>query len=631
MTRDVTIKPDVERMAREEPPSRLGSWWWVKGKAWWAEEHEERWLACVVREGSNYLRLESPFGGSARVHLDEMDDELTAEPNWRAVVDSEIARLRRKSNELMTQAHDICRSLGVNTRSSGSTALTAPAGHQALQRHKKALVVAETESLPAIFKQISDVNEKIGKWMAADVLPLDGQLDTAKELIGKIKGRVHAIQLYAGVTESIVQCKDGEPAGADERVRLMQRRLYMDEECLLDYRAGGMEFKDIDRFDRWLCRKGNRDRIMPFPKCVVSMRVRRTDKTRDAPNFLRMFINIQLGDLDEATFLYVRNGERVYRIATDIDFDEKLFPDRASFDPQRPMMAKMFASRVDELIDRREYEELAAAEEERDRKYKQWMRDNPASSWNEEDGSRDWSNPYRDNDRFSSRDYEPFDPSSVFYDEIAQEVSDRITHYNRVALIVQGLFDRSDVFRPHNAPRVWRNDDFMRAVELVYDASQVLAHGDAPDFEAYRAELNASLGVGSITVGQHDYWMRREARRENERASRSRMSGRYQPMTTYWPDGDPGPGFASPIADWKPGAKIATFRWTRGRRRSTWRARFGDPVDGAVTVPATALLNVSAYKPGDYRRFYLDSRTRAEYLKWAPFLLGAENYHGGKS
>jgi len=46
-------------------------------------------------------------------------------------------------------------------------------------------------------------------------------------------------------------------------------------------------------------------------------------------------------------------------------------------------------------------------------------------------------------------------------------------------------------------------------------------------------------------------------------------------------------------------------------------------------VPADKLFNVSAYKIGDYKQFFLDPRTRAEYLRWAPMLLAAEEYHAG--
>jgi len=40
----------------------------------------------------------------------------------------------------------------------------------------------------------------------------------------------------------------------------------------------------------------------------------------------------------------------------------------------------------------------------------------------------------------------------------------------------------------------------------------------------------------------------------------------------------------------------------------------------------SSLLNVDAYVPGDYRQFYLDPRTRQQYLQWAPLLLAAEDF-----
>jgi hypothetical protein len=49
-----------------------------------------------------------------------------------------------------------------------------------------------------------------------------------------------------------------------------------------------------------------------------------------------------------------------------------------------------------------------------------------------------------------------------------------------------------------------------------------------------------------------------------------------------------------------------------------------------IKVSASRLLNVDAYTPGDYHQFFDDPRTRALYLKWAPLLLTAEDYHAGK-
>ena len=44
------------------------------------------------------------------------------------------------------------------------------------------------------------------------------------------------------------------------------------------------------------------------------------------------------------------------------------------------------------------------------------------------------------------RCFEPFDPSSVHFDDIAAKVREDQDHHNRVALILQGLLDRSRYF-----------------------------------------------------------------------------------------------------------------------------------------------------------------------------------------
>lgn len=626
------IKSDRVSRQQGEPESILGKWFWVKDT-----DHSDkpiRWLGCAVHEGSNFVLVRSVKGGEVRVHNDEFFDILTPEPNAQGVIDEQIRRLQGESAALLKKVSDLSQALGVDTRAigqiSGGTALTLAAGRREVTEYKKALEKAQKKTLPKLFEQIKSVNKDIATWMAAPILPLQAQLGTAEETVTHIKRRIYAIELYAGVTEEVEQIAEGEPAPASEKVRLFQRRLYMDEECLADYRAGGMEFKDIAKFDQWLLTPSNRDRILPTPRCVVSMRVRRTEKEREATSVLAAFINFYLAKDDESTFLYIRNGDNVYRLSTDIDFGHDLFPDRSSFDPQRPMMAKMFAGSVEQLVDRAAYDQMVAEAEERERQSEQWLRENPAETWDDTKGSREFANPFREEFHSAFNKYEPFDPSSVYFDDIAETVSDRIAHYNRIALIVQGLFDRSPVFHPHSMAKVWKPDDFLRAVELVYDNSASLHHGDAPDFEEYRRELNASLGEESITIGQDRFWMEQEARKYNERGSKSFYRG-FQPVKLHRPYGDPGPGYAAPIAEWKPKSGKAIFRWQRRRVGPRQYARDPEMLNRAIAVPVTRLLNVSAYKPGDYRRFFTDPRTRAQYLKWAPYLLGAEDWHAGKT
>lgn len=50
----------------------------------------------------------------------------------------------------------------------------------------------------------------------------------------------------------------------------------------------------------------------------------------------------------------------------------------------------------------------------------------------------------------------------------------------------------------------------------------------------------------------------------------------------------------------------------------------------SIAVPEAALFNAGAYKAGDIKQFFMDPRTRAQYLRWAPVMLAAEDFLAGK-
>jgi hypothetical protein len=238
-------------------------------------------------------------------------------------------------------------------------------------------------------------------------------------------------------------------------------------------------------------------------------------------------------------------------------------------------------------------------------------------------------NPYRS----QVENVQQYHPDSVSFDDMTAYVQEQIAQHNRIALLLQGLFDRSEVFHPHPVWHVWTPDGFAQSVELVYDQSRALAPSAAPpDFEEYRARLNATIKVGSHTVGQEDYWEEVEAERENAkyRGDRHYRHRRYRPYD------DPGPGYIARVAT--AGRKVCRFTWEKApswrtvhKRRSDWGFR-GDedrPIRRALAVPQNRLLHVDAYTPGDFRLFFNDPRTRADYLQWAPYLLAAEDWQAG--
>lgn len=705
---------EVERIPGEGALIELGQWYWQK------TEDGDR-LGCVTHIGSNYLRLAFPsrYSSSTRVHMDEFPD-LRFESNPHACIQERVDHFKGRVEAALEDVKAITARLGVSTRvgiasrqdapQASSRALSTVSGTADPKAYRGALTKAKEEDLPALFKQMKEDNEMLSVWMRAEALPLEALSESMKGCIDEVGDRIFAVDLYAGLTEKIVQFADGEPADFGDKLHVMQRRCYMDEECLLDYHAGGMDFKSIGKFNEWLAKPKNRNRILPYPRCMVAFRVRREKKEREFDGSLSEFIRIVDAEAaDTQTYLYIRNGERLYMLRCALSFGEKTFPEPGVCDPAEPLMLKRDGGNL-KFMTRREYDHLCARlpiekaewerqEKERDAWFKEhagpepeeeqfqegpddtvlyrdevirfsdladakddsnifgwytpeaaWERDRchvaylwrHNAVWNETCkkapyGGRHHKTP-ADFEAFRPRawrgeffpeDWKPFDDGTVYYDDGLQQVAAEIKQYNRVALIIQGLFDRSEVLHPHPPVQTWTADGFAAAVRLVYDASGTLHDGDKPDFEAYWTECNKHLGPGAVTIGQDEFWQEKEAEKECDRRDRNwRDNGNYRPER-FKPHGNPGPGHLARIAKWYPRVRKALFAWGRERRSvSVWNER--PDIYTTIKVPENRLFCVDGYQQGDYLRFFKDPRTRAEYLKWAPFLLAAEDYVCGK-
>lgn len=607
----------------------LGQWYWVKDKD--NNGHESEWLGAVTKIGSNYVEVSGPHGRYGypcdRVHFDDFWEKLRLEENPDAIIQREITFYQSNVNQCLEKIRSIVNRLGVPDRTlipdkqpqTGSNALVVLSGTPDIKKYQSDLIKAKDQDLPELFEEVKINTQELTRWMTANTLPLEAVIKEHEGSIGHIKDRIFNVTLYAGLTEEVVKCCDGEPASYNEKLRVMQRRLYMDEECLLNYRHGGMEFHNIDEFDEWLCAPENRDRILPFPRCLVAMRVRRIVKEREYDGkLITAFINIALEKSDKFTFLYLRNGEQVYRLSTELEFGEMIFPDKSLYDPGCPMMINSTWRRVDDMMTVSEYEERCKEYRENEIKCKEWEKQNP--------GEHHFNNPFRRYIHdFRPHEWKPFDQSNVYFDDCMEKISADIKQYNRIAMIIQGLFDRSPVFHPHPSVRTWTPDGFSSAIELIYDGATTLYGGEKPDFEEYRRQGSSLINADSVVIGQEVVWMTREAEKENNRVDRDWRNQNKYHCSTFRPWGDPGPGYISKIHKWKPRSREAAFSWERERRGMGY-FRDDSPVKCTITVPAGKLFNVSAYKIGDYKQFFLDPRTRAEYLQWAPLLLAAEEF-----
>lgn len=628
MTKSETIVLVAEEpgaRAEEEPCSEhqlaVGQWYWISHAGPIDRPDADTWLGCIVQVGSNYASMRG-VRYIDRIHFDEFWIRCKRVADAERIIQEHIAQARVRAQELMGKVRALTAGLSVawgpalpEAQGPSETQALALRTREPMDAYKQSLIKAERQTLPELFKQIADANKEMADWMGATMIPMEAQVEAMKPAIDAVKRRIFSVELYAGLTEEVVAIAKGEPAPAETPIHLMQRRLYQDEEILSRYHptglSGGMEFKDIAAFDQWLLSPENRDRILPFPRCVVAFRVRRQAKEREMVDLSDFIEILYAREADQATFLYLRNGGKLYRLKTGIEFGEKLFPDMDMHVLNRgKLWARFFGDRFDRdhtLISDDEYQAMVRTEQE-------------------EDARREALG--RSPEHFhASRDYKPFTQESVYYDDIAREVKRQIDEHNRLVLVLQGLLNRSDVFAPHPPWGLWSDDGFRCALKLVYDDSRTLTTGDKPDFEAYRARCNETLRAGSMTVGQELAWLRHEGQKESaHRDGDHRWARNRDRPKTYRPPGNPGPGVVAKVDAYAPRARTCTYQWSRRRQTPPYDA----PMPTSFTTAAGTVLNIDAYQPGDFRQFFDDPRTRAEYLEWAPLLLVAEEYKAGR-
>lgn len=613
------------RSEMKGPLYRLGDWYWVGVD----REDGEVWLGAITHVGSNYIEISGPADERCthhtRVHFRDVEKECRREPEAEKVIAAKIEEQRHIVAEATKRISAITGRLAIDAaHADGETRSLAVYDRTSMDEYKRDLITARDKSLPALFEEIKKASALMSVWMSAQMIPMRAEAEQAEGVIEVVKGRIHGVELYAGLAEEVEEIRDGAPAAMDEPIHLFQRRHYMDEECLIDYEVGGMRFESVLGFDAWLLKPANLARILPCPRSVVAFRVRRNKAEVEFTSF-RDFINMlfeQGKDKDMLTYLYMRNGERVYRLSTTLDFGERLFPeiDRSTVMGGKLYAVKGYDDEIERLATEGEYQDL----KRRAREERAMLKGLPEEERRQKDQHLTESLRY----------WVLWDHETVWYDDIAAYMKKQLDDHNRVVLVLQGLLDRSRVFEPHPTYKLWEGADFNRAFKLVYDDSRALAAGEKPDFLAYQAEVNAKLKKGSTTVGQVDFWMEIEAERENKRRQ-EREGSRYwdrPELKRYRPYGNPGPGVYATVQEYS-SAKGCTFTWRRERLtyrpRMPWDAERSDDVGCRLTVPVDRLLCVGGYRPGDYHKFYDDPRTRAEYLKWAPLLLRAEEYHAG--
>jgi len=311
----------------------------------------------------------------------------------------------------------------------------------------KRAVATVRNSIAKTKKALDTKRKELTALIEARSAALQLRVGEMNRLIEKANEAIWTINLYMGRDEKIHRLAEGEPAPKEEPITLRQRVLYMDEECAeLTDDGQGIDISQLGIFDEWLFEDDNLARLLPEPKGIICLHARSREKHYADP-----WLSAQMNEANRHyTYFLIRNGENIYRIYADIVLSNVLFPAA------------------------REYEQLFRKTE------------------------FDW--------KTHSKKTEQIRPGNDDYMKAMEKCEEKQRHYLRVLLILQGLLDRTDIFKPLPVERIniCNQADYFEFLRFTYDTGEAVLDNSKPSFATWLSSVNANIGVGHRVVGAFD-------------------------------------------------------------------------------------------------------------------------------
>ncbi len=445
-----TKPPDLDAV-------QVGDWYWctTEEKDW--DDQDEEYnaksvtnLYCVEHIGSNYIkfdRYEDRYSTSFRLHFDDFEQCCTREDNWKDYFAQKMDAVRKRIEQKTRQLITLGRGLQIihedrqdNPAMLPSTIVNAPS------KYKQDLVTFRDDTMPRIQDEIKELTQEFSNCARNITLTDSSKLEQVKTALSKVNDRIFTIELYAGITEIVKHIKQGEPAGAEEPICIRQQLLFMDEECLIDYDKGGMDFQSLEGFDKWVAQARNRNRIIPEQKCIVAFRVRRNKKDYGPiQSFADVFHQMAKNQANFETYLLIRNGDNLYRITTAIDFSPRLVPFKDEIGE------KQFTV-VHDHFDFKKHKDIIDS-------------------------------------------VEIVGPDSVDFDDHVKKQDRLIKKYNRIFILIQGILDRSQIFSPHPGIKLNSQEHMDKYIYCNRDEELGLPNNTI-NYTEYQTQLNKTIRKG---------------------------------------------------------------------------------------------------------------------------------------
>jgi len=375
-------------------------------------------------------------------------------------------------------------------------------------------------------------------------------LEPAMKELDKLSDGVDALNIYLGRDEQIIPIADGERAPAGTVITVRQLVLAMDEESVLFADRGGMDFRDIDQFIEWL-QKDPAHLDQLLPEPKGVVAV---IPRRARKDYGDPWMQSSAEAANKHTWWLIRNGEAVWLTTTEFVVGNHTVPSAKEFTDLFMVPARFGA---------------------------------PAH---------------------------PMEPGSKEWMEAEEHADKRTRHYMKVALLLQGLLDRTTVFHPHDGASFLDQSHYDAGrVKVILDGENAVTDG-RPSFADWRRERVALMHAGMRVIGAFSTHM--QTFDTNDRLSDVRPKG-HSPASLVPYNVRP---TSRPYYDWEFSFARTDEIWDEDLRE--WRT---------PKTKATAYLRNSSrwWLPldtitEDEIRYYMNARTkRHEYLDMIPALRAA--------
>lgn len=146
----------------------------------------------------------------------------------------------------------------------------------------------------------------------------------ARELVGKVSSALESLDIYLGKDVDIHPVKSGKRGNPNDKFKVYQDMLFMDEESLIHAEYGGADFEDVNQFLDMVAEDDSLvSRLFPFERCMIIIRPRRRTKNYEGGS---PFENAMKNRQNQLSFLMIRDGENIHAIFHPMGFMTQLFP-----------------------------------------------------------------------------------------------------------------------------------------------------------------------------------------------------------------------------------------------------------------------------------------------------------------